>query len=207
MNALRLRSLNLLLASLPLCACASTPAVRALASNTGVFVQSLNSGTAEFVEAQNRLNAQNETRLVRFDGYGLRSRALVRQQRLVWTDMGSRSRLATHDLATGVEASEIVTGMAVVERQPSRVENGAASGYRATLAALADVSTTPRPLSVLGELLGFAQQVQESYDKLGEDAATAATAAGAASTSNDQAASAGAAEVANAPAAAAADPQ
>jgi hypothetical protein len=174
MNRLRLRAACLLLASVSLGACASTPAVRTLATNTGVFVQSLTDGTSDFVEAQNRLNAQNEARLVRLDGYGLASRARIRQQRLAWTDMGAGSRLATHDLATRIPAADIVQGLTVVERQPSRIENGTADGYRATRAALADVSATPRPLDAIGELFAFGQQVQESYDKLRDDAAAAA---------------------------------
>ena len=205
MKAICLRTFSLLLASLPLCACASTPAVRSLASNTGVFVQSLNDGTSDFVDAQNRLNAQNEARLVRFDGYGARSRTQVRQQRLVWTDMGSRSRLATRDLATGISATNILADMTVVDRQPTQVENRTTAGYRATLAALAEASTTPRPSSMIGELLGFAQQVQESYDKLREDAAAAASTAATASSASDRETTADAA--ASAPAAAASDPE
>ena len=194
MTLFRLRAAGLLLVSLPLCACASTPAVRMLADNTGAFVQSLNDGTAHFVESQNWLNTQNEARLVRFDGYGTRSRARVRQQRLTWTDMGSQSRLATHDLATGVAATEIVAGMTVVERQPARVENGTGDGYRAALTALADVSAPPRPLTAFGELFDFAQQVQQSYNKLRDDAAAAASATAAAAAAADEEGSASAGE-------------
>jgi hypothetical protein len=186
MDRLRFGAAISLLSSLWLCACASTPAVRTLASNTGVFVQSLTDGTSDFVQAQNRLNAQNEARLVRLDGYGARARAQVRQQRLVWTDMGSSSRLATHDLATQTPATEILAGMTVVQRQPSRIENGTEAGYRATLAALANVSTTPKPFSAIAELLEFGQQVQESYNELRDAAAAAASDAAAASTVADQ---------------------
>jgi hypothetical protein len=185
MNSARLRAATLLLPALSLCACASTPAVRTLASNTGVFVQSLNDGTAEFVDSQNWLNARNENRLARLDSYGERDRAQVRQQRLTWTDMGSRSRVATHDLATGVPANEIVAGMTVIERQPTRIENGTSAGYRTALTTLADVSTAPEPLSLFRELFEYAQQIQESYDTLREAAATAANSAANASAAID----------------------
>ena len=146
---------------------------------------------------------------MRLDGYGARSRAQVRQQRLVWTDMGSTARLATHHLATGAAATEIVGGMTVVERQPSRIENGTGDGYRAALGALADVSARPRPMSVLLELLEFGQQVQESYNALREAAAKAATDAASASTAADQQGSGGAAARAPAthPVTAQTDPQ
>ena len=197
MALFHLRAAGLLLVSLPLCACASTPAVRTLATNTGTFVQSLNDGTAHFVQSQNWLNTENEARLVRLDGYGMQRRARVRQQRLAWTDMGSQSQLATHDLATGVAATEIVAGMTVVERQATRIENGSGDGYRAALTALADVSAPPRPLTAYAELFEFAQQVQQSYNKLRDDAAAAASATGAAAAAADQEGSASAAAATN----------
>lgn len=189
----------LFLASLPLAACASTPEVRSLATRTGVFVQSLNSGTADFVERQNRLNVQNEARLERLALNGGRDRTDVRRQRLVWANQGQTLSVATQDRLLAVTANDIVAGLAPVQRQAAtRIANGSASGYAAALAALVEASTVPNPAAFLTEMIEFGQEVRDELGRLRDKAADDADSTETVAASSDTAAS-NAAKAANAP--------
>jgi hypothetical protein len=182
------RMTYLLLASLSLSACASTSSVRSLANRTGVFVQSLNSGTADFIERQNRLNTQNEAHLERLAINGARDRSDTRRQRLVWTNQGLAPRLAAQDRLQAVTANDIAAGLAPVQRQaPARIGDGPTSGYVASLAALVEVSTVPNPAGVLAEMIEFGQEVREALGTLRDAAATTAQTAGTATQTADNA--------------------
>lgn len=162
--------LRLLFCLLPaasvLAGCASTPRVRDLASSTGVYVQSLDSGTNDFVAAQNRLNASNQVRLQLLDQRSEGFRTETRQQRFAWIDAGDRQRLSSLDSVTTRTPEAIVADLRAKPLQSASVRATASEGYNATAEALAKVATKPKPLLVLGEFVQFAQAVNESYDKL-----------------------------------------
>lgn len=166
--------LRLLFCLLPaanvLAGCASTPRVRDLASTTGVYVQSLDSGTNDFIAAQNRLNASNQARLQLLDQRSEGFRTETRQQRFAWIDAGDRLRLSSLDSVTTRTPEAIVADLHAKPLQPASVRSAAGDAYGATAEALAKVATKPKPLLVLGEFVQFARAVNEGYDKLKKDA-------------------------------------
>lgn len=169
---------------LALAGCASTPAVRDLSDRTGVFVTSLNTGTAEFIETQERLNAANETRLDELGRAGLDGRAGPRQQQLAWRDAGEARRLATADAATSTTPEQIVTSLSRPASAPARIPADVLGGYSKTLQSLAAVSAKPKAGAAVQEIVAFGGQVHDQYVALREAAtekskATSGTAAGA----------------------------
>jgi peptide subunit release factor 1 (eRF1) len=146
--------------------CASTPAVRELANNTGRFVGSLSGGTSDFLENQNRLNALNAARLDTMAADGNADRANVRQQRLAWVDSSDRVRIATADLATSRSADEILASLETRATTPLRVDATALAGYAATQKALAEVAARPKTAVILRELVTFGTEVHQGFNDL-----------------------------------------
>lgn len=160
--------------SLPvlLAGCASTPAVRSLASGTGQYVQSLQDGTSDVIAAQNRLNRLNEQRLTSLELASERARTGVRQQQLVWSADGSAGALAAYARATAPSAEMIVSGLRISAVSPAQVGMPAAAGYQKTIKALAEVRTKPKSFDTLMELLVFGQAVKAKYDELQKEVAS-----------------------------------
>jgi len=167
-----------------LCAgCASTPEVRGLADKTGHFVSSLQSGTNDFIESQNRLNGQNAARLDHLVALQSPARAAVRQQRLAWTDAGDRVRLSMEDAAIARSAEDIIAGL---ETKATSSPEVSAPSYEKTLKALADVAAKPKATVALRELIGFGQEVYAKYGELQEKAKKDAEATDPASNATDK---------------------
>ena len=154
--------------------CASTPEVRGLADKTGLFVTSVNAGTAEFIESQNRLNQANAARLDRLVLTASPDRSNVRQHRLAWTDAGQSDRLALLESATARDADDIVAGLTVKRTSAARVAGGAAEGYAKSLKSLAETAAKPKASAALRELLAFGQDVYTKYGELKKEAQDAA---------------------------------
>lgn len=165
--------------------CASTTTVRGLADKTGTFVSSLSAGTSDFLENQNRLNAENAQRLDKMVTDGSADRANVRQQRLAWVDSGDTARIATYDAATARLAEDIIAGMDVKAMAPLTVSATALVGYSATQKALADVAAKPKPGVALRELITFGSDVASTYGDLKDKATKAAEASQTAATTAD----------------------
>ena len=161
MNLLRFAFLSVLATSIG--GCASTTAVRSLAQQNGAFVQSLSTGTSDFLAAQNGLNAEGEVRLQQLDADAAASGADARQFRLAWSDAGDIVRYQTLDRATAVTGDVIVAGM---QSRPSaaKVIQPVVGGYDASIQALAQASEKPKPLDQLGELFAFAQTVGNTFN-------------------------------------------
>lgn len=170
--------------ALPLSGCVSTQASRTLASSTGLYVGSLNEGTAAFVADQNALNAANATHLDRLAAYERLDRVNITRQRLSWTVTGQRDKLAALDSATSVSSDAILAQMTPTVSDPLRVANTTGANYDAALKRLGELSQKPKSLDLFKGALAYLGKVKESYDKLTDEAAKAAEA----STSNTAAA-------------------
>lgn len=162
--------------------CASTPEVRTLADQTGVFVTSLSEGTGEFVAAQNRLNSENEEHLQVLGAHAAAARSQVARQRLAWTGAGEATLISTQDAATRPTAEEVVARLSRRDLEPTRIAGEAEEGYAKAAKALAEVGAKPKLEAVLLGLVDYAADVRTSYESLHEEAvkasAEAADAAG-----------------------------
>ena len=185
MNAKHLIITAMLLA---LSGCASTQSSRTLATSTGLYVGSLNEGTAAFVEDQNVLNAANAAHLDRLAAYERPDRVNITRQRLSWTVTGERDKLAALDSATSVSSDAILAQMAPTVSDPLRVANTTGTNYDAALKRLGELSRKPKPLDLFKGALAYLGKVKESYDKLADDAAKAAEASTTNTTAADTAA-------------------
>jgi hypothetical protein len=171
-----------LLALIVTTACASTPAVRSLASQNGAYVQSLSNGTDSFIASANELNAQGEARLQRLSGDSATLESEAREQRLAWDDSGDSVRAATFDRVSSLTAGEIIDAMSPSIVSPVSVAP-VKGGYAASIKALAEVSTRPETSSEVMELLTFGWSIRSAYGDLQDKAAKADAGAGAAAAS------------------------
>lgn len=156
--------------------CASTPEVRNLADRTGVFVTSLDKGTADFAAAQTSLNAANEHRLRRLGLHADALRARVAQQRLAWTRAGATDSLRTQE-ATSIPATAIVAALkpaAVIE--PSVVQFDGQASYGDAAEALVAIGTKPDAAAVLAGLISYGVAVRDAHADLLEQAKESAAA-------------------------------
>lgn len=169
-----------------LSACASTTAVRSLAQQNGAFVQSLSTGTAEFLTVQNALNAQGEVRLQQLDADATATGADARQLRLAWSDSGEAIRYQSLDRATTVSADAIMASMQARSPAPIVVQP-VIGGYDASIQALAQASEKPKPIDQLGELVAFAKTVGTTLNDLQDKAKAAAAAAASTAAAKDAA--------------------
>lgn len=150
--------------------CASTPEVRSLAASTGTYVTSLNEGTRDFVDAQSRLNRENEDRLQSYHGFAATNRSEVSGQVLAWEDSGDRRRLASFQRATAPDAATVVDSLKQVVAQPAALKFDGSQGYSNAAAALAEISKRPSLLASLRGLLVFGKEVVNSYEDLSKKA-------------------------------------
>lgn len=185
MNLLRLALISTLATSIG--ACASTTAVRSLAQQNGAFVQSLSTGTSDFLAVQNGLNAEGEVRLQQLDVDAAASGADARQFRLAWSDSGDIVRYQTLDRATAV-TRDVIVGRMQARPSAATIIPSVVGGYDASIQALAQASEKPKSLDQLGELFTFAQTVANTFNDLQDKAKAAAVAAAADAASNDAAA-------------------
>lgn len=154
--------------------CASTPEVRNLSDRTGLYVTSLREGTAEFVAAQNRLNAQNEAHLQRLSARAAVAGAQVARQRLAWTSGDQKAVLEAQKLASNVGAADVVAALKPRSVQPATVSFAGGKGYSEAAEALTEVGAKPSTLAVLRGLVAYATQVRSSYEELQAEATEAA---------------------------------
>jgi hypothetical protein len=157
-----------------LAGCASTPAVRDLAGRTGVFVGSLDTGTKEFIEAQNRLNAENQDRLQHLDDAAEGFRTQTRELRFAWTDAGQAGQLSAHDQAIALSPADILAPLQRHSAAPPQIKSSNAEAYGKVSAALAEVATEPKPFAVVRELVQFGAAVHQSFSDLQDEAKKAA---------------------------------
>jgi hypothetical protein len=170
-------------------ACANSAAYRDLASNTGLVVATLESGTAEFIAGQNRLNATNAARLDALAADAAAPALAARRQNLAWTAADDTRRLAAFELATEPGAADIVAGLNTrATRFPAVASGTTADDYKAAREALVTLSTQPSRGNGLAGLLAFATEVRSNLNTLREEAAAAAAEAETAATAADAAA-------------------
>ncbi len=175
--------------------CASTPEVRNLSDKTGLYVTSLREGTAEFVAAQSRLNAQNEAHLQRLSAKAAAAGAQVQRQRLAWTSGQERAALDAQKLASNVTAADVVAALKPSTVQPATVTFAGGKGYSDAAEALSEVSAKPSTLAVLRGLVAHALDIRGSLEELGKETNQANTDTPAAATTADNEASAAGAAV------------
>jgi hypothetical protein len=165
--------------------CASTPAVRTLAEQTGVYVTSLREGTANFVAAQNRLNAGNEIHLQRLAADAAEFRAQADRQRMAWTSAGNAKALETEQAVAAVGADEVVGQLQSRALKPAIIGSESGKAYGEATDALVEIGTKPDIASILAGLAQYASDIQQSYDELrkesDEDAAATSESTAAAS--------------------------
>jgi hypothetical protein len=179
--------------------CASTPEVRDLAARTGVFVTSMDDGTAEFIAAQNRLNSENEEHLRTLGRRGETLKARVALQRLASTRAGATTLLETQAAATSVTGAAVVAQLHPQQSQPAAVSFPGGAGYGKAAEALAEIGTKPTALALLRSLVANAGPVREVLSELLEKAKKSGTdTAGETAATAAQAVTAGAAAAANA---------
>lgn len=151
--------------------CASTPEVRTLSDRTGRHVTALREGTAEFVAAQNRLNAENESHLQQLAASASAARARVARQRLAWTKGGQTDILDTQAMASSVTAADVVAQLQPSSVQPATVSFAGGKGYADAAEALTKIGTKPTAKAVLLGLAQYANEVRASHEALQEEAA------------------------------------
>lgn len=168
-----MRHAYIILLVLPaLAGCASNREYRGLASSTGVIVETLKTGTGEFIADQNALNVENAERLDRMMVYAGRAEMASSRQVMSWTATGDAAAIATYGSATKVDADAIV---ALMKSKASRAapldDAGAGDAYDKASEALGKLSAKPTGLHVLAGLLAYADAIKNSYDDLKEKAA------------------------------------
>lgn len=168
-------------------ACANSTTFRNLADKTGLVVTTLESGTAEFIADQNRLNAANAARLDVFAAQAAAPSLLANRQTLAWTAAGDILRASAFETATQPSAADILASLNTRATRFPPVSAGAAADdyYKAAREALVVLSTRPSRGDGLAALLGFATEVRTNLDTLREEAAAAATAAATATATAD----------------------
>lgn len=168
-----MRHAHILLLMLPaLGGCASNRDYRGLASSTGVMVETLKTGTSEFIADQNALNGENAERLDRMMAYAGRAEMASSRQVMSWTATGSSGPLATYASAIRVDANAIVATMKSRASRAAPLDDaGAGDAYDKASEALGKLAAKPTGLHVLAGLLAYADAVKSSYDDLKEKAA------------------------------------
>lgn len=168
-----MRHAYIILLALPvLGGCASNRDYRGLASSTGVMVETLKTGTSEFIADQNALNVENADRLDRMMAYAGRAEMASSRQVMSWTATGDAAALATYGSATKVDADAIVASMKSKASRAAPLDDaGAGDAYDKASEALGKLSAKPTGLHVLAGLLAYADAVKNSYDDLKEEAA------------------------------------
>lgn len=168
-----MRHAYVLLLMLPaLGGCASNRDYRGLASSTGVMVETLKTGTGEFIVDQNALNVENADRLDRMMVYAGRAEMASSRQVISWTAAGASGPLATYASAAKVDAEAIIASMKSRASRAAPLDDaGAADAYEKASEALAKLSAKPTGLHLLAGLLAYADAIKTSYDDLKEKAA------------------------------------
>jgi hypothetical protein len=152
--------------------CANNREYRGLASSTGVMVETLKTGTDEFIADQNALNVENAERLDRMMAYAGRAKAASSRQVMSWTVTNSSGPLATYASATQVDAEAIVANMKSRASRSAPLNNaGAGEAYDKASEALGKLAAKPTGLQVLSGLLTYADAINSSYDDLKDKAA------------------------------------
>lgn len=159
--------------------CANTPEIRDLAERTGVFVTSLDEETSDFLDAQNRLNAENEEHLSILERHAGRLKARVAQQQLASTRAGATTALATQAAATAVTAEQVVAQLDPTASEPAIIAFEGSAGYQKASKALVEIGTEPSLTELLTGLLAFAGAVRDAHADLVAKAKEDAAAAGA----------------------------
>ena len=151
--------------------CASTKDYRQLASSTGIYVETLKAGTAEFVEGQNQLNIESAERL---DSLVVRTNALeatARRQEMAWTLQSNGREVASYQSATGRTGEAIVQSMKSKASRAGPLDDaGAGAAYGKASEALAQLSAKPSRFNILAGILAYADAVSVAYEKLKDEA-------------------------------------
>lgn len=170
MNARSSIALAALLAS----GCASTPEVRNLAGRTGVFVTSIQVGTADFIAAQNRLNAGNEEHVRTLARRADTLRVRVAQQRIASTRAGATGLLRTQETASATTGADVVAMLQPAVSEAATVPFEGDEGYGKAAEALVQVGNKPSTLALLRSLVTYAGAVREAHAELVEKAKASA---------------------------------
>lgn len=166
-----------LLILVSVCGCASTPAYRDVARNTGTIVSNLHTGTAQFVTQQTALNADNAERLDNLSQHARRVSTLPRQQRLAWVAASGSEPSQMFDMATAPTAEAIVADIDNRAARPALVVAGnTATNYVKSRDALIRSAQEPDWDDILIGILAHADGIRTEYRTLREAAAESAAA-------------------------------
>jgi len=151
--------------------CANSPQVRALADSTGVYVSSLNEGTADFVERQSRLNSENEQHLKSFGAFTEANHSDIVRQHLAWADAGQQHRIDAFGRAAEVNAGAVVGRLDETSVKPAQLSFSGAGGYGEAASALSEISKGTTLLQAIKGLIEFGGEIVSSYQELDKAAA------------------------------------
>lgn len=156
---------------LALAGCASSRSYRDLSSRTGVVVETLNVGTAEFIAHQNALNSENAARLDRLADYTRDAEVEAARQQYAWSERGDARALDLYSRVTTPDAEDIVAAMnRRTPRAPAIEDGGAGKAYAKTKEALAKLAAKPTALQLLAGLLANLDAIRAANDQLREEA-------------------------------------